>query len=130
VPSNDAEELDKVWIAQFTQAMNDDFNTPEALSVLFQLSREINKNNSVVLAATLKHLAGILGFLQQDPLDFLQSGFAGEDKNRVEQLIAERLQARAERNWAMADKIRAELLGQGIELEDGEKGTTWRKVTE
>lgn len=123
-------ELDNHWIEQFNQALNDDFNTPEALSVLFQLSREVNKNASPVLAATLRHLAGILGFLQEEPSAFLQSGLESDDKEVIEQLIAERLQARADRNWARADQIRAELLTQGIELEDGEKGTTWRKISD
>lgn len=121
-------ELDNHWVAQFTDAMNDDFNTPVALSVLFQLSHEINKNSSPELVATLKHLAGILGFLQEDPEEFLQSGLAEDDKATIDNLIAERIQARADRNWARADQIRAELLSQGIELEDGEKGTTWRRV--
>ncbi|MBL7526751.1 cysteine--tRNA ligase [Legionella bononiensis] len=124
------EELDNHWVEQFTQAMNDDFNTPIALSVLFQLSREVNKNASPVLVATLKHLAGILGFLQEEPSAFLQSGLASDDREVIEQLISERLQARAERNWARADQIRAELLTQGIELEDGEKGTTWRRISD
>lgn len=123
-------ELDHHWLAQFNQAMNDDFNTPEALSVLFQLSREVNKNNSPILATTLKHLAGIIGFLQEDPASFLQSGFAEDEKIAIDRLIEERIQARADRNWARADQIRAELLTQGIELEDGEKGTVWRKVFE
>ncbi|PWY56327.1 cysteine--tRNA ligase [Legionella qingyii] len=121
-------ELDNHWINEFNQAMNDDFNTPVALSVLFQLSHEVNKNNSPTLTATLKHLAGIMGLLQADPASFLQSGFAEEDKVEIEQLIAERLQARADRNWERADQIRADLLSRGIELEDGVNGTTWRRV--
>lgn len=123
-------QYDNHWIEQFTQAMNDDFNTPIALSVLFQLSREVNKNASPVLIQTLKFLAGILGFLQENPLDFLQSGFASDDKIIIEQLIAERLQARTDKNWARADQIRAELLQKGIELEDGEQGTTWRRISD
>lgn len=121
-------ELDNHWVNQFNQAMNDDFNTPLALSILFQLSHEVNKSNSPVLATTLKHLAGILGLLQADPSSFLQSGFAEDDKLIIEQLIAERLQARAERDWTRADQIRAELLSQGIELEDGANGTSWRRI--
>lgn len=121
-------ELDNHWMNEFNQAMNDDFNTPVALSVLFQLSHEVNKNNSPILVATLKYLANIMGLLQTDPIAFLQSGFADDDKAVIEQLIAERLQARSERNWSRADQIRAELLSQGIELEDGANGTTWRKV--
>jgi cysteinyl-tRNA synthetase len=110
--------------------MDDDFNAPEGLSVLFQLSHEVNKSSSPVLAATLKHLAAIMGILQSEPSAFLQAGFADEERVTIEQLIAERLQARTDRNWERADQIRAQLLSQGIELEDGAKGTTWRKVAE
>lgn len=120
--------LDTHWVEQFTQAMNDDFNTPVALSVLFQLSHEINKNNSATLVATLRHLAGVMGILQAEPTVFLQSGLAEDNKEQVEQLIEERLKARADRNWALADQIRDQLLAQGILLEDGALGTTWRKV--
>lgn len=121
-------ELDEHWIAEFNKAMNDDFNTPVALSVLFQLSHEVNKNASPVLATTLKHLAEVMGLLQSDASEFLQAGLADDDKAIIEQLITQRLQARAERNWERADQIRAELLQQGVELEDGPKGTTWRKL--
>lgn len=123
------ESLDSHWVAQFEEAMNDDFNTPVALSVLFQLSHEINKSNSPVLVATLKHLAAIMGLLQANPVAFLQAGFAADDKVLIEQLITERLTARAEKNWARADAIRAELLERGIELEDGAGGTTWRRIS-
>lgn len=120
--------LDKHWLAEFEKAMNDDFNTPIALSVLFQLSHEVNKSNSPTLAYTLKHLAGIMGLLQSDPASFLQAGLEPELKQTIEQLIAQRIQARAERNWTRADQIRDELLSQGIELEDGAKGTVWRRI--
>ncbi len=123
-------ELDIHWLEQFNQAMNDDFNTPVALSVLFQLSHEVNKQNSPILSKTLKHLAGVMGLLQEEPLSFLQSGFAEDDKAAIERLVEERIQARADRNWARADQIRAELLTLGIELEDGEKGTSWRRVSD
>ncbi|HAT1891474.1 TPA: cysteine--tRNA ligase [Legionella pneumophila] len=129
-PQTEDSKLDEYWQVQFNQAMNDDFNTPVALSVLFQLAHEVNKSNSPALAHTLKNLAGILGFLQKDPESFLQSGLAEEEKLVIEQLIAERLQARAERNWAKADQIRADLLSKGIELEDGATGTTWRRIAE
>lgn len=121
-------DLDEDWVGQFNQAMNDDFNTPVALSILFQLSHEVNKTNSPKLAGTLKYLAGTMGILQDDPTVFLQSGLTEDNKEKIEQLIAERLNARAERNWALADQIRNQLLSQGILLEDGENGTTWRKV--
>ncbi|CDZ79127.1 Cysteine--tRNA ligase [Legionella massiliensis] len=119
--------LDNSWLEQFNLAMNDDFNTPVALSVLFQLSREVNKTNSIQLAFTLKHLAGILGLLQIDPESFLQSGLKENEKDEIERLIEERLRAREERNWARADEIRKTLAERGIELEDGPTGTTWRK---
>ncbi len=130
IDSNDVNEMDQDWVSQFNQAMNDDFNTPVALSVLFQLSHELNKNNSPVLAATLKQLAGIMGFLQEDPTTFLQSGLAEDDKASIDLLIAERIKARTEKNWTRADEIRSELLGKGIEIEDGAQGTTWRKVSD
>jgi cysteinyl-tRNA synthetase len=127
---NESEELDSHWITEFNQAMDDDFNTPIALSVLFQLSHEINKNNNPILANTLKHLANLMGLLQSEPSAFLQSGLAENDRGVIEELIAQRLEARTERNWDRADQIRAELLSQGIELEDGEKGTTWRRIVQ
>lgn len=131
VPSQSGNsELDAYWLEQFNQAMNDDFNTPVALSVLFQLTHEVNKSNSSVLVNTLKSLAGILGVLQEDPESFLQSGLEEIDRAAIEQLIAERIKARSERNWVKADQIRADLLSRGIELEDSGTGTTWRKVTE
>ncbi|MBA3537789.1 MAG: cysteine--tRNA ligase [Tatlockia sp.] len=120
-------ELDSNWLEQFNSSMNDDFNTPIALSVLFQLSHEVNKTNSPQLAYTLKHLASILGLLQTVPDSFLQAGLEVEEKELIENLIQERLRAREERNWARADEIRTILTEKGIELEDGAGGTTWRK---
>lgn len=121
-------ELDSGWVSQYNSAMNDDFNTPVALSVLFQLSHEINKTKSPTLAATLKHLAGTLGLLQDVAEKFLQAGLADEETNDVNKLIEERLQARSAKDWAKADEIRKTLLARGIELEDGAEGTTWRIV--
>ncbi|WED44081.1 cysteine--tRNA ligase [Legionella cardiaca] len=122
--------IDEYWFQQFNQAMNDDFNTPVALSVLFQLSHELNKTGSAKLAYTLKHLASILGLLQSSPDSFLQAGINEQEKNTIEQLIQERLQARAARDWGRADEIRTQLANQGIDLEDGPGGTTWRKRAE
>ncbi len=116
------------WLAQFNAAMNDDFNTPIALSVMFQLSHELNKNKSPELAATLKYLGSILGLLNEVPESFLQSGSQSLDVDVINQQVAARVQARLERDWALADKIRAELLAQGIEIEDGPEGSTWRTV--
>ena len=121
-----AEEIDQKWVKEFEQAMNDDFNTPVALSVLFQLSHEINKTKSPKLAATLKHLAGTLGFLQEAPETFLQAGL--EDTDMISKLVEERFQARLERDWAKADELRKVLLEKGVEVEDGPEGSTWRII--
>lgn len=118
--------LDAAWAAQYQAAMEDDFNTPVALSVLFQLSHEVNKTKSVDLAYTLKHLAGELGLLQSLPDSFLQAGV--EDTSEIESLIQARLMARQKRDFVKADAIRDQLLSKGIELEDGSEGTTWRRV--
>jgi cysteinyl-tRNA synthetase len=122
--------LDEAWIQQYHAAMNDDFNTPVALSVLFQLSHEINKTKSPRLAQTLKHLAGTLGILQASSADFLQAGLANKevDSEAIQQLVNERNEARAKKDWARADEIRKTLLAQGIELEDGAEGTKWRSL--
>ena len=119
-------ELDQHWLYQYNEAMNDDFNTPVALSVLFQLSHEVNKTKSPALAATLIHLAGTLGFLQESPEAFLQTGLAVDERDAINKLVEERLQARSTKDWARADEIRKSLLAQGIEVEDGAEGTTWR----
>ncbi|GGI80748.1 cysteine--tRNA ligase [Legionella impletisoli] len=124
--SFDKDDVDKSWIAKFNKVMNDDFNTPEALAVLFQLSHEVNKTKSSKLAATLYKLAGVLGILTEAPDDFLQAGLTEKDKEWIETLIKERNEARKERNWAKADEIRNQLLDKGVEIEDGSEGTTWR----
>ena len=123
-------EIDTTWLNRFYAAMQDDFNTPEALSVLFQLSRELNKTKSSALAATLKQAAGVLGLLQVEPELFLKAGFnqSALDEEAIEALIHARNQARAERNFAQADAIREQLLGDGVELEDTPDGTTWRRA--
>ncbi|MDP3268643.1 MAG: cysteine--tRNA ligase [Legionella sp.] len=127
---SDEGDLNQEWIERFNEAMNDDFNTPVALSVLFQISHEINKDNSPVLIRTLRHLGDVMGLLQQNPISFLQSGLADNERSVIDELIAERLKARKERNWSRADQIRDELLSRGIELEDGIQGTTWRKISD
>ena len=124
-----ANDLDSSWVEKYNAAMNDDFNTPVALSVLFQLSHEINKTKSATLAATLKHLGGTLGLLQSDPELFLQAGIELNEQDHINELIEKRLQARSNKDWAEADKIRDTLLAEGIELLDGPNGTTWRMVT-
>ena len=122
----DTTEIDKEWQQRFFDAMNDDFNTPVALSVLFQLSHEVNKSKSETLAATLKSLANIFGLLQEGPTAFLQAGAL--DADSIAKRIEERVQARLNRDFLKADAIRKELLAEGIELEDGPEGTTWRQM--
>lgn len=118
------------FVAQFKEAMDDDFNTPNAISVLFEMAREINKlkgedkTKANQLAARLRELGDILGLLQQDPESFLQ---AGAEVAKIEALIKQRNEARAAKNWAAADEARNQLNAMGIVLEDGANGTTWRK---
>ena len=110
--------------AAFRAAMDDDFNTPGALAVLFELATELNRNPSRATAEMLRSLAGILGILQQAPQVFLQAG-NGLDEASIARLIDERTAAKKERNFAAADHIRQTLCEQGIELKDSPQGTTW-----
>ncbi|MFT3741272.1 MAG: cysteine--tRNA ligase [Gammaproteobacteria bacterium] len=122
------------YIQRFNAAMDDDFNTPEAFAVLFDLSREINRIRdetpkvAAILAAVLKQLASIFGILQVDPYVFLQAGVNPEEAQAIEQLIHERNVARKEKKWSEADRLRAALLERGVELEDTAAGTHWRKI--
>ncbi len=115
----------------FKAAMNDDFNTPEAVAVLFDLANELNKTREVKVAAQLKGLANILGLLNRDPESFFQAGalaLDGELTNQIESLITARAEAKKAKNFVEADKIRQDLLAQGVILEDGPQGTTWRRI--
>lgn len=112
---------------RFEAAMNDDFNTPEAVAVLFELAGEVNRHRDPALAALLRHLGGTLGLLQRTPGDFLRAG-ADVDATWVAERIAERAAAKKAKDYARADAIRSELAGRGIELEDNAQGTTWRKA--
>ena len=109
--------------AAFKAAMDDDFNTPGALAVLFELTSEINRGNKAD-APLLKALAGTLALLQSDPGDFLR-GQGAVDEDMVQARIAERAAAKKARDFALADRIRDELAAQGIELKDSAQGTTW-----
>ncbi len=111
---------------RFKAAMDDDFNTAEAVAVLFDLAHAANKAASPRLAGQLKALGGILGLLQRPPQEFLQGG-ADADSARIEALISARQAAKQARNWAEADRIRDALKAEGILLEDGPQGTTWRR---
>lgn len=123
---------------RFVAAMNDDFNTPEALSVLFELTRDINSvvndgamATAQVLAAHLKSLAGMLGLLTSDPVAFLQGEADKADglsETQIEGLIAARQAAKANKDFAQADQIRKDLLDAGVVLEDSRAGTTWRRA--
>ena len=113
---------------RFRDAMDDDFNTPEAVAVLFDLANELNRGKSAGTAKLLKTLAGLLGLLQRDPDDFLRGHLPpGWTVEKVEALIAARAAAKKSRNFGESDRIRDELLAAGIVLEDSAAGTTWRQ---
>jgi len=112
--------------ASFRAAMDDDFNTPGALAVLFELANELNRSHDPKVGALIRALGATLGILQQVPRQYLQGGSA-LDASAIEARIAERAKAKAGRNFAEADRIRRELAEQGIELKDSAQGTTWVK---
>jgi cysteinyl-tRNA synthetase len=123
-PAAVATDWSQPFAARFKAAMDEDFGTPEAVAVLFDLAGEVNRTASAELAGLLKNLGGALGLLQGDPAAFLQAG-AGLDTSAIEALIASRAQAKADKNFAEADRIRQELLKQGVVLKDAAGGTTW-----
>ena len=121
--------------ARFIEAMDDDFNTPEAYSVLFDMAREVNRlkaedaHAANALASHMRKLSAVLGLLEQEPEAFLQSGAQADDGEvaEIEALIQQRLDARKAKDWAAADAARDRLNEMGIVLEDGPQGTTWRR---
>jgi cysteinyl-tRNA synthetase len=127
--------------ARFKAAMDDDFNTPESMAVLFDLATELNRSRDAATAGLLKALAGILGLLRRDPDAFLQGVVVSEVANatdaiessitygkvRIEMLIEERLAAKKAKDFKRADAIRDELKVAGIVLEDSPQGTLWRR---
>lgn len=127
-------DMQSDYIARFKAAMDDDFNTPEALPVLFELSREVNRfketepAKAAELAGILKLLAGVLGMLQGDAEAFLKSGASDDEVAEIEALIAKRNAARAAKDWAAADAARDALTAKGIVVEDKNGVTSWRKA--
>ncbi|MES2770980.1 MAG: cysteine--tRNA ligase [Pseudomonadota bacterium] len=134
--AQDASVLDwnDPYAARFQAAMNDDFNTPEACAVLFDLASEINRQSSeqvlVPLAQRLRALAGLLGLLQRDAEVFMQSASStdGLSAAQIESILAQRTAAKKAKNYAESDRLRAELLAQGVVLEDSAQGTSWRRA--
>ena len=119
------------FTAKFKEYMDDDFNTPGAISVLFDLAKQINKESGETaqkLAGRLKQLASVLGILEQDPNKFLTTGAKDDDVEQIEALIKQRNEARKQKNWALADEARDKLKQMHIELEDGPQGTVWHRV--
>lgn len=112
------------FAARFKEAMDEDFGTPEAVAVLFDLAGEVNKTKSAELASLLKALGGCLGLLQNDAAAFLQAG-AGLGEAAIQGLIQQRAAAKAGKNFLEADRIRQDLLARGIVLKDSPAGTTW-----
>jgi cysteinyl-tRNA synthetase len=129
--SPSAIDWDEPHALRFQNAMNDDFNTSDAIAVLFDLANEINKSGSLNAIVLMRALGGVLGLLQQDPQQYLQDArfaeYSAFTPERIEQMIHQRLIARANRNYGEADRIRRELLDAGVILEDGAQGTTWRR---
>jgi cysteinyl-tRNA synthetase len=130
-------EIDRelVFVKQFCQAMDDDFNTPQALAVLFEISKALNvakvqNNNQLAnsLASTIRFLGSILGLFQQDPASFLQGNIKSSESEIIEGLIAQRNQARIDKNWVLADEARDKLNEMKVILEDSAGKTTWRKA--
>ena len=127
------------YAKRFKEALDDDFNTPEAFAVLFDLANEANRSKSAEISGLLKALGNLLGLLGSDPLAFMQDagGSYADDSTdatgtltneRIEELIHQRLSAKKDKNFAEADRIRKELSDQGIILEDSSQGTTWRRA--
>ncbi|MFA6971563.1 MAG: cysteine--tRNA ligase [Gallionella sp.] len=126
----DSIDWNESYAARFKAAMDDDFNTPEAVAVLFDLANEVNRSQSQDAAVQLKALGAVLGLLARDPTQFLQGGAIaqGSDEAMIAAQIIARNEAKQAKNYAEADRIRKALLADGIVLEDSNAGTNWRRV--
>ena len=135
VPVSESPELQGEYVERFNAAMDDDFNSREALAVLFDMAREVNKlkrddvSSASALASQLKALGNIMGLLMQDPAEFLRGEAADGDLSdaEIDDLMQQRNQAKVDRDFARADAIRDELKNQGVVLEDSREGTRWRR---
>ncbi|GAA0816820.1 cysteine--tRNA ligase [Colwellia sp. D2M02] len=135
VPADFVLDKSSSYVQQFCQVMDDDFNTPQALAIFFEIAKELNvakaENNSELaqqLAGTIVTLGGLLGLFQLDPASFLQGDSDTDEVATIEALIAQRNKARAEKDWALADDARDKLNEMKIILEDSAGKTTWRKA--
>jgi cysteinyl-tRNA synthetase len=132
-PNEDVDLSFGDYLSKFETAMNDDFNMPVAVSVLFDIVKDLNKLDSASqeakdTAGVLRKLGAILGILEGDANQFLQGDNNQDFASQVEALIAKRVQARTDKNWATADAVRDELASLGVVLEESETGTSWRKA--
>jgi cysteinyl-tRNA synthetase len=125
-PPAEVTEIDwfNPFAARFKAAMDEDFGTPEAVAVLFEMAAEVNRSKDAQLAGLLKRLGGLLGILQGRPDDFLKAGAVLDDQ-AIAEAIAQRAEAKASKNFQLADQIRQDLLAKGIVLKDSAAGTTW-----
>jgi cysteinyl-tRNA synthetase len=134
IPEDFVLDKQSAYVEQFSQAMDDDFNTPQAIAVLFEIAKELNvvkdsdKEQAIALAATLKSLGAIIGLFQLSPSAFLQGQNDEDEVAVIEALIVQRNQARADKDWALADDARDKLNAMNIVLEDSAGKTTWRKA--